>query len=247
MSVELAGLKICQSKLSKHTQRCDCPEAPPEANSGKRAVVVTRPLRNERRRAPLEYEEARIDGGSWVEAAPRQAASQAGRVPGSPENVVQRARPGERAFHRNSPFDDDVRSDERNTWVVEQMPQDGGGAVEGEIRKDPERLARKVHRCGVCLDHVDVPPATAKPVGQACVELNREHAAGCVGKLRRQPAAACAEIDHELVGPDRGVADEFRRESLRAEEMLATRADPSTRTSCASLGHGPSPSSWLTR
>ena len=123
------------------------------------------------------------------------------------------------------------------------MAEDVGRAIKGKTCNDTEGLGGKLDRCSVAVDDLDVRPSTAKSVCPPRIELDGEDAVGCARELRGQPAAACAEIEHELVRPHAGFAHEIRGKSLRAEEVLATRAARPTRTSRASLGHEPSPSS----
>jgi hypothetical protein len=94
MGVELTRLEVCQTKPPKRVSRGKGWEAASEAGGDERAIFPPGPLRNERRQPPLEDEEARIDRGPWIEAASRQPTSEAGRIPGTPENIIQRARPG---------------------------------------------------------------------------------------------------------------------------------------------------------
>jgi hypothetical protein len=123
------------------------------------------------------------------------------------------------------------------------VPQDGSRTIEREVRNDAEGLARKRKRPGIGLQHIDVRPSPAKSLRPVRIELDCEYVTRSAGELRGQPAAARAKIEHQLFGADSGVTDELRGKRTRTEKVLATRAARPTRTSCASLGHGPSPSS----
>jgi hypothetical protein len=95
------------------------------------------------------------------------------------------------------------------------VAEDRGRPVERQVGNDAERLVGKFDRGGVGLDDVDVRPATAKVLGQARIELYREDPARCAAQLCGESAAASSEIEHELIGPNTGVADELRRQRLR--------------------------------
>ena len=122
------------------------------------------------------------------------------------------------------------------------MPQDRRRPVKREVRDDAERIGWKLDLSRVRADEIDVLPAIAQARGQAPVQLDRDDSSRDARELPRQPPGAGAEVENEVVAADPGVANELRGKRVRAEEMLAMRAAGPARSSCARLGHGPSPS-----
>jgi len=121
------------------------------------------------------------------------------------------------------------------------MAQDRGRAVERQVRHHAKRLARKRNAGRIALNDLHPAAAAAEARNQVRIELDRDDTRPHPHQLHGQPAAARPEIEDKVVRADTGVADDLRRERLRAEEMLATCAARPARTSCARLGHGPSP------
>ena len=117
------------------------------------------------------------------------------------------------------------------------MPENRRRAVERQVRNDAKRLARKVDRGRVPADDLDVVPAAAQAIGPEPVELDRDDVPRRLSERLGQAAAAGAEVENEVVGPNAGVADDIRGNGT-SEEVLATRAARATRRTCASIGHG---------
>jgi hypothetical protein len=72
------------------------------------------------------------------------------------------------------------------------------------------------------------------------VELDRDDAPRGPRELRGQPAGSGAELDHEVVRADAGIADHLRRDGT-AKEVLTRSAPWTARGTRAPLGHEPSP------
>jgi hypothetical protein len=121
------------------------------------------------------------------------------------------------------------------------VAQDRGRAVERDIRHHTERLARKRNAGRIAVNDLHPAPAATESRNQLRIELDRDNTRAQPHQLRGQPPAARPEIEDEIAPTDAGVADELRRERLRPQEMLTTCAARPARSSCARLGHGPSP------
>jgi hypothetical protein len=215
--------------------------AAPEASGDEGPVAACQLRRDERAPPAPEDENPRVDGGRRLEGAPRQPPHDGRRVPGSPNDVVERARPRQGALHRNAPLHDHVSPREWHERVVEQVPQDGCRPVERKVRHHTEGLARE--RNGGRIPAHDLHPIPAPPqmLCPARIELDREDTCPRTRELGRQPAAARTEVEDEIPRDHAGVADKLCRECPGTKEMLATCAARPARTSCARLGHGPSP------
>jgi hypothetical protein len=214
----------------------------PEARRDEPAVRRGARSGNEQPLAPPYDQDGGIHRRRRLERCRRQATLDGKLMPGSPDDPVDGARPWKRPLHRHAPLDDEIRPQERHGRIVEQMPQDRVRTVKGQVRDDPELPTRKPHNGRVGLDDVDIRPAPAEVLHPPRIELDGEDSPGDGRKLTGQTAASGAKVDDEVAGPDASVANELRGEGLRAKEVLAMRAARPTRTSRASLGHGPSPS-----
>lgn len=210
-------------------RRGDAAEALPESGRDEAAIFGCALDRNERIGPPREDEDPGVRRRRGIECAPWQPAGDTNLVERSPNDAVERTRPGDAIPERDAPFDDQVRADEPNLWVVEEEVQQVGRAVKGKVRNDPERHVRKSHLHGVLFDDVDVRPTTAKPFRPLRIKLDRDHPAGSGGELCGYPAAAGSNFENEIVVTDARVADEPRGDCFAAKEMLATRRGPSAR------------------
>jgi hypothetical protein len=207
-------------------------------------AIVRRSLHwDQRPMAPLEREHARVDRGRWIEDVAWEPARQPARVPSAPQDSVECARPGNRALDGDAPLDDHIGTLQRHSGIVEQMPKDRGRPMEGKVGDNAEGLARKRNRSRIVLTNFHIREALPEELGPVRVELNGHYAVRQSCKLRSQATGSRPQVEDDVVRSHLDVADDLRRERPRANEVLARCAAGSTRTTCASLGHGPSPCS----
>ena len=97
-------------------------------------------------------------------------------------------------------------------------------------------LARKGDVTSVRAADVCAGKARSEAAGEDGIDLDGDHACACPGERDGERAAAGAEVEDEVAGPNPGRANELRCELATAEEV------PAAAASCSrSDGHGKSP------
>lgn len=180
----------------------------------------------ERQLAPGDAKKPGVDGGNGLERSGRQTAREGELPPRQPAERGERARPDGRSFAGRLVLDDEVGANERRRWIVEQPVQDRRRQGERNVADDPERFLGHRHLKDVAFDHCDVRSVVEPPpehFREGWIELDGDDASSRPRQGLGEAPRARADLDHQIVGRDGGLGDQFASKRAAPKEVPTAR------------------------
>jgi hypothetical protein len=197
----------------------------------------------QRRIAPRDRQQARVDAGNRPELPRRNPAAEAYVPPWRPDGGQQRGRGHGGALARHFPLNDHVGALQARVGIVEQTTKDIGRSAEGQRTRDAKGFVRQRELEKVALDDLEMRSA-AGPLPQAPrlggIRFHRHDAHAAARKRKGDGAEPGANLDDQLTRVEIRRSDQAFS-GCGIKKVLAEMAPPPVPGCPPMGGHGRSP------